>query len=236
MNENKFLKNLNQKSTSSQSATELPSAGQAERDVTADPIQRLTQALTRHSQAMEGLSSRLDRLEQRPQPATKAEVAALVKEAQAGVSFTLDSKAVAQLVTPELVKGLPTPAGLKEAADQAASLLTQAGQEAARRMEGATQGKVDRWATTLGFLNWRNALFGGFLPLVLMGLSLYQLGLSRTQAETSQGQLSQVQSERQAWIAFGKWVRINFPAQWKTYTNPAYRPADAYLKKVKPKS
>lgn len=231
MKENKFLKNLNQPVTPMPTPT--PGLTDPHSLVSSvepsDPIQRLTQALTRHSQAMEGLSSRLDRLEQRPAAATQAEVAALLVAAQAGVTVKADSGAIAQLMVPALKQGI------EDATTKAVSAIQGASNQAAGRIEGSSQQRADRWANAVGFLNWRSGLVLGLFPLVLIGLSLYELASSRQQASTAQAELSQLQVDNREWVAFGKWVRVHFPAHWKTYTDPAYVPQNGYLKKVKPK-
>lgn len=252
MNENKFLKNLSQQNgqlpaTTNQSRSVEPTGQPTSSAGTEyDPIKRLTDELSRQSRAIEGLNTRIDRMEGRPQGATQAEVNTLLEEAREGVSFTIDSASIARLVLPDLMKGMPSPASLKVAADAGASAITaagtasaerieQAGAAAASRIERSSQGKANSWANTLGFTNWRSGLLLGLLPLLIAGLSVYKWSSSNTQLSRAESSLAELKGTNQEWIAFGKWVRVNFADQWKTYTDPAYIPANAYLKKVKPK-
>ena len=132
MNENKFLKNLSQPINHNQAIERIDNS-----PTEYDPIKRLTDELSRHSGAIEGLNTRIDRMEQRPKAATQAELQALLEEARAGVSLTIDSEGIARLVLPELKKGMPTSAGLKAAADAGAGAITAAGTSAAERIEQA---------------------------------------------------------------------------------------------------
>jgi hypothetical protein len=89
MNENKFLRNLSQQNNplpapSSRAVEPTPPQPVRRNDNTPteyDPIKRLTDELSRHSRAIEGLNTRIDRMEGRPQAATQAEVQALLHEA-----------------------------------------------------------------------------------------------------------------------------------------------------------
>jgi uncharacterized phage infection (PIP) family protein YhgE len=240
---NKFLQNLgqqeNQLPVTTRQATE-PVATEY------DPIKRLTDELSRQSRAIEGLSVKIDRIEKRPQAATQTEVQALVQEAQEGVNYTLNSEGIARLLLPDLQQGLPSPKAMKAAADAGVSAITaagtataeqikQAGATTASLIEGASRSQADKWANTLGFMNWRSALLVGLLPLAVGGISLYKWSSTDTQLSAAQTRVEELQRTKQEWITFGKWVAVNFPDQWKTYNEPTYAPTDAYLKKVKPK-
>lgn len=252
MSENKFLRNLSQQNSQAvEPATTQPVGVPHHRrsensPAEYDPIKRLTDELSRHSRAIEGLSTRIDRMEGRPRAATQTELQALLQEAREGVSFTINSEEIARRVLPELTKGLPTPAGIKAAADAGASTISsagettagrieQAGAEAASRIEWASKKKADKWSNTVGFTHWRSALLVGLLPLVIAGISIYKWSSTDTQLSTLQTRFDQLETTKQGWITFGQWVKVNFPEQWKTYTDPAYVPTNAYLKKVKPK-
>ena len=206
MNENKFLKNLSQPINHSQ-AIERNHTSPTEYD----PIKRLTDELSRHSRAIEGLNTRIDRIEQRPKAATQAELQALLKEARAGVSLTIDSEGIARLVLPELKKGMPTPASLKAAADAGAGAITaagtsaaerieQAGSEAASRIERASRRKADAFAGRVGFTSWQAAtvVFAGFALLVVL------VSVLNWERETA---LSQARSETQGVREFTNWVK-----------------------------
>jgi len=234
MSENKFLKNLNQ------SAGQLPAptppsstAPPARRSPPApsgadeyDPIQRLTNELSRHSRAIEGLNTRIDRMEQRPKAATQAELQALLHEAREGVSFTIDSEGIARLVLPELKKGMPTPAGLKAAADAGASTITAAGTSAAERIERAGSGaasriewasrsKADAFAGRVGFTSWQAAavVFLGFALLIVGGVLLNR---------DREAALLQARSETQAVREFTNWVKTQPEGKrlYDRYYNP----------------
>ncbi|WP_310589400.1 hypothetical protein [Fibrivirga algicola] len=191
-----------------------------------DPIKRLTDELSRHSRAIEGLNTRIDRLEQRPRAATQAELQTLLHQAREGVSVTIDSEAIARLVLPELKKGLPTSTEIKAAADAAASVITaagntaaaqidRAGSEAVERIRWVSQGKADAFASRIGFTSWQAAtvVFAGF-ALLIVGVSL----LNR-ERETA---LSQARSETQAVREFTDWVKTQPTGKrlYDRYYNP----------------
>ena len=87
MNENKFLKNLNQKPTSS---TPIPAVGNpspAPQPVPTspagyDPIQRLVDELSRQNTAIEELNKRFNVWEKRPPGASPGELQTLLEEAR----------------------------------------------------------------------------------------------------------------------------------------------------------
>jgi len=214
MNENKFLRNLNQPSTQSQAVEPTPPQPVRRSDSTPtdyDPIKRLTDELSRQSRAIEGLNTRIDRIEQRPKAATQAELRLLLGEAREGVRFTIDSEAIARLMLPEMKKGMPTPAGLKAAADAGASTITaagtsaaerieRAGSEAASRIEWASRSKANAFAGRVGFTSWQAAavVFAGFVVLIVL------VSMLNRERETA---LSQARSETQAVREFTNWVK-----------------------------
>lgn len=229
MNENKFLRNLSQQSSHTQAVEPTPPQPPRRSDNTPteyDPIKRLADELSRHSRAIEGLNTRIDRMEERPKAATQAELQALLHEAREGVSFTIDSEGIARFVLPELKKGMPTPAGIKAAADAGAATITAAGTTAAERIERAGSGaasriewvsrsKADAFAGRVGFTSWQAAavVFAGF-ALLIVGVSL----LNR-ERETA---LSQARSETQAVREFTDWVKTQPEGKklYDRYYNP----------------
>lgn len=229
MNENKFLQNLSQQSTHSQAVEPTPPQPVRRGDSTPteyDPIKRLTDELSRQSRAIEGLNTRIDRMEQRPKAATQAELQTLLHEAREGVSFTIDSEGIARLVLPELKKGMPTPAGIKAAADAGASTITaagttaagrieRAGSEAASRIEWASRSKADAFAGRVGFTSWQAAavVFAGFALLIVL------VSVLNRDRETA---LSQARSETQAVREFTNWVKTQPEGKrlYDRYYNP----------------
>lgn len=229
MNENKFLRNLSQQSSHSQAVEPTPPQPVRRNDSSPaeyDPIKRLTDELSRHSRAIEGLNTRIDRMEQRPKAATQAELQALLHEAREGVSFTIDSEQIAGFVLPELKKGMPSAVGIKAAADAGASTITAAGTAAAERIERAGSGaanriewasrsKADAFAGRVGFTSWQAAavVFAGF-ALLIVGVSL----LNRDR-ETA---LSQARLETQAVREFTNWVKTQPEGKrlYDRYYNP----------------
>lgn len=228
MSENKFLKNLNQ-SAGQLPATTPPSstAPPARRSSPApsgadeyDPIQRLTNELSRHSRAIEGLSAQIEQMKQRPQAATQAELAALLVEARAGTNFTLDSQQVATLLLPDLQAGMPNPAKIKAAVDagaaaisltstQAADRIKQATAQGASRIEGASKSRADDYANFVGFNSWKSAVAVGSLIGLIIYLTDYQSGQRA-------GQIAQARQETQAVREFTNWVK-NQPEGKKLY-------------------
>ncbi len=234
MNENKFLRNLSQQSSHSQAVEPVPPQPvgmphHRQNDNTPteyDPIKRLTDELSRHSRAIEGLNTRIDRMEGRPQAATQAELQALLHEAREGVNFTIDSESIAGLMLPELKKGMPTPAGIKAAADAGASAITDAGTAAAERIERAGSGaasriewasrsKADAFADRVGFTSWKAAavVFAGF-ALLIVGVNF--LNGDREAA------LVQARSETQGVREFTNWVKAQPEGKrlYDRYYNP----------------
>lgn len=216
MNENKFLKNLNQKPTSS---TPIPAAGSpspippAQTSVPNgyDPIQRLVDELSRQNTAIEGLNKRFDRWEKLPKGASQAELEALMQAARQGIDFKLDPKPIAQLLLPELTKGMPTLSNLKAATDEgvkeiravglaAAERIDEASTRAVSRIEWASRSKADVLASRIGFSSWQSAalIFTGFL--VLVGGAM----LANQQREAA---LAQARTETQAVREFTDWVK-----------------------------
>jgi hypothetical protein len=207
MNENKFLKNLNQKPAATTplpvSSTPLP--------VSPDPIQRLVDELSRHSQAIEGLNRRFDLWEQQPRGATPDQLATLMGEARQAVRVGVDTDKLAGALLPKLTEEMLTPATLKQAIQegvtelQAVSEATtkqidQTTSSAVARMERAGRSKVNELATYIGFASWQSALliFGGFF--VLVGGAV----LANQQREAA---LAQSRTETQAVREFTNWVK-----------------------------
>lgn len=229
MNENKFLRNLSQQSSHSQAVEPTPPQPVRRSDSNPteyDPIKRLTDELSRHSRAIEGLNTRIDRMEQKPKAATQAELQALLHEAREGVSFTIDSESIARFVLPELTKGMPSAAGIKAAADAGASTITAAGTSAAERIERAGSGaasriewasrsKADAFAGRVGFTSWQAAavVFAGFALLIV---GVYYLNSEREAA------LAQARSETQAVREFTNWVKMQPEGKrlYDRYYNP----------------
>jgi hypothetical protein len=221
MNENKFLQNLSQPINQSQ-AIERKDPSPTEYD----PIKRLTDELSRQSRAIEGLNTRIDHMEGRPKAATQAELRVLLQEARQGVSFTIDSEAIARLVLPGLKQGMPTAAGLKAAADAGAGAITAAGSSAAERIERAGSGaasriewasrsKADAFAGRVGFTSWQAAavVFAGFALLIV---GVYFLNSGREAA------LAQARSETQGVREFTNWVKTQPEGKrlYDRYYNP----------------
>lgn len=232
MNENKFLKNLNQKSTSS---TPIPAASspspappvQPSVPNGYDPIQRLVDELSRQNTAIEGLNKRFDAWEKLPRGASQAELEALMQAARRGIDFKLDSKKTAELLLPELTKGMPTLTNLKAAMDEGvnelravglatAERIEEASRTAAHRIEWASRSKANAWANRIGFTSWQSALIV-FVLLVVVGGSV----LLYTQSHQQEMQAMRIQDN--ATKEFVSWVQEKYPQVWK-----------AYLKKVTP--
>ncbi len=234
MSENKFLRNLSQQSSHSQAVEPTPPqpvpqrrTGQTNDAPTEyDPIKRLTDELSRHSRAIEGLNTRIDRLEGRPQAATQTELQALLHEAREGVNFTIDSESIAGLMLPELKKGMPTQTGIKAAADAGASTITaagntaaaqieRAGSEAADRIRWASQSKADVFAGRVGFTSWQSAAVV-FLGFALLIVGAYWLNGDREAA------LAQARSETQGVREFTNWAKAQPEGKrlYDRYYNP----------------
>lgn len=219
---NKFLQNLNQRPRPATEPTPSPAPPAPVRPSAGgsteyDPIRRLTDELSRHSGAIEGLIVRIERMEQRPQAATEENVNKLLLEARQGVSYELDAQAVANLVLPTLTNGMPNPANIKAAADAGAQTITEAGQRAATQIvqasstaaneiKWATRQKADAWANRIGFTTWKAALLIGLIPL-LSGAGLIYLRLENDRQQT----------ELAGWKSFGLWVSEKYPEVRKVY-------------------
>ena len=232
MNENKFLKNLSGQSSQSQAVEPTPPVPQrrtSQNDSSPteyDPIKRLTDELSRHSRAIEGLNTRIDRLEERPKAATQAELQTLLHQAREGVSFTINSEGIARLVLPELKKGMPTPTEIKAAADAAAGVITaagntaaaqidRAGSEAAERIRWVSQAKADAFAGRIGFTSWQAA------AVVFLGFALLVVGVNFLNRDRETA-LSQARSETQAVREFTNWVKTQPEGKrlYDRYYNP----------------
>ena len=237
MSENKFLRNLRQQNSPSQARTGVPVEPTPPQPVRRseptdsspaeyDPIKRLTDELSRHSRAIEGLTTRIDRMEQRPKAATQAEVQTLLEEAREGVSFTIDSQQIAGFVLPELKKGLPSAEEIRTAANAganqiaavgntAADQIERAGSAAAERIRWASQSKADAFAGRVGFTSWQAAAVV-FLGFALLIVGVYFLNSEREAA------LSQARSETQAVREFTDWVKAQPEGKrlYDRYYNP----------------
>lgn len=218
MSENKFLRNLSQPprpssgppaTTPPSVATARPSTGNPSTEY--DPIRRLTDELSRHSGAIEGLTVLILAMNTRPQAATQDELKQLLDEARAGVKYAPDAGAVAALLLPELTKGMPSVVAIKAAADAGAAGIAQAGSEtverieragssAASRIEWAARSRADVLASRIGFTSWRSAgmIFGGFLVLVIGAIFANQV---------READLAQARAETKAVRGFTDWVK-----------------------------
>lgn len=232
MNENKFLKNLNQKPTSS-SSTPLPAAGspspvpQPSAPNGYDPVQRLVDELSRHSRAIEGLNNRFDAWEKRPRGASRSELETLLQAAQQGVAFELDSESMAQLLLPHLTAGMPSLSNLKAATDEGinelrgvglatAERIEEASRTAANRIEWASRSKATAWANRIGFTSWQSAL------VMLVGLLLVGGGVG-LYVQSYQQEIQTMRIQDNATKEFASWIQQKYPEVWK-----------AYLRKVNP--
>jgi hypothetical protein len=216
MNENKFLKNLNQKPTSN---TPIPAAGSPSPAPPAqpsapngyDPIQRLVDELSRQNTAIEGLNKRFDKWETQPRRATPGELQTLLEEARKGVRINVNSATLADTLLPELLKGMPTLTNLTAATEQGvnqlqatglavAERIEEASDRAVSRIEWASRRKADVLASRIGFSSWQSAglIFTGFL--VLVGGAM----LANQQREAA---LAQARTETQAVREFTDWVK-----------------------------
>lgn len=230
MNENKFLKNLNQKPTSSAPIPAAGSPSSAPQPAPAsgyDPIQRLVDELSRHSRAIEGLNKRFDYWEKQPRGASQAELEALMQTARQGIDFKLDSQKTAQLMLPELTKGMPTLSNLKAATDEGvnelravglatAERIEEASRTAAHRIEWASRSKANAWANRVGFTSWQSALVVFVLLVVIGGgVALY--------VQSHQQEIQAMRIQDNATREFAGWIQDKYPEVWK-----------AYLRKVNP--
>lgn len=234
MSENKFLRNLSQQNNplpaSNSRAVEPTPPQPVRRNDTIpteyDPIKRLTDELSRHSRAIEGLNTRIDRLEGRPQAATQTEVRALLHEAREGVRFTIDSKSIAEYVLPELTKGMPSAEEIRTAANAGATQIAAAGNAtadqiersgsaAAERIRWASQSKADVYAGRIGFTSWQAAAVV-FLGFALLIVGVYWLNSDREAA------LAQARSETQGVREFTNWVKAQPEGKklYDRYYNP----------------
>lgn len=229
MNENRFLKNLSQQSSPNQAVEPIPSQPVRRNDTAPtehDSIKRLADELSRHSGAIEGLNTRIDRMEGRPQAATQTEVQALLHEAQEGVNYTMDSGEVAGFLLLKLTKGMPSAAEIRAAADAGASMITaagnaaaaqieRAGSEAAERIRWASQSKADVFAGRIGFTSWKAAsgVFLGFLLLLVF---------SYWQSERQAEKIVQAQLQTQAVRDFTNWAKAQPEGKrlYERYYNP----------------
>ena len=212
MSANKFLDKLNQPDPTPpaprqgiERVTPPPLVGEY------DPIQRLTEELSRQNQALEGINIRMDRLEKRPQPATLNDVQTLAEQARQGVRHTLDAKALAAALLPELLLRLPSTTGIDAALEASTQQLTaagvataqrveRAGAVAASRIESASRSQADVWAGRVGFTSWKAVavVFFGFVVLLV---------LASWQNEQQVAEKLKAQAETQAVREFTNWVK-----------------------------
>lgn len=209
MNENKFLKNIHQQPAATPpvvaSPTPPPPAGGD------DPIQRLVEELSRHSQAIEGLNRRFDRWEKQPRGATPDDLATVMVEARQGVRVGLDTDKLAGALLPKLTAGMLTPETLKQAMQEGVNevravgvatsqQIDQSSSAAVSRLERASRNRINELATYIGFSSWQSAvlILGGFFILVAGAV------LANQQREAA---LAQSHSETQAVREFTDWVK-----------------------------
>ena len=83
---------------------------------------------------IKAIKAQLDELSQRPTPATAEQLEKVTDR-----PITLDAKSFAEHVLPDLKKGLPDTVAIEQAADKAASKLTQTADQAFQRFEQTTQ-------------------------------------------------------------------------------------------------
>ncbi len=212
MSANKFLDKLNQPDlTPHTPRQEIERVTPPPVSSEYDPIQRLTEELTRQNRALEGINIRMDRLEKRPQAATLNDVQTLAEQARQGVRYTIDAKALTALLLPELVSRLPSTAGINAALEASTQQLTaagvataqrveRAGTVAASRIESASRSQADVWAGRVGFTSWKAAavVFFGFVVLLV---------LASWQNEQQVAEKLKAQAETQAVREFTNWVK-----------------------------
>ena len=178
--------------------------------------------MSRHSRAIEGLNTRIDRLEERPQATTQTEVHALLHEARQGIHFRLNSEAVARSILPELTKGMPSAEQIRTAANAGAAQIAAAGNTAADQIErsGSAAAERIRWASQskagrVGFTSWQSAAVV-FLGFALLIVGVYWLNSNREAA------LAQARSETQSVREFTNWVKAQPEGKrlYDRYYNP----------------
>ena len=212
MSANKFLDKLNQQDpTPPTPRQEIERVTPPSMASEYDPIQRLTEELTRQNRALEGINIRMDRLEKRPQPATLNDVQTLAEQARQGVRYTLDTQALTAALLPELLPRLPSTAGIDAALEASTQQLTaagvataqrveRAGAVAASRIESASRSQADVWAGRVGFTSWKAVavVFFGFVVLLV---------LASWQNEQQVAEKLKAQAETQAVREFTNWVK-----------------------------
>jgi hypothetical protein len=183
--------------------------------------------LSRQNTAIEGLNKRFDRWEERPQGASQAELDALMQAARQSINFKLDPKKTAELMLPELTKGMPTLSNLKAATDEGvnelrvvglatAERIEEASRTAAHRIEWASRSKANAWANRVGFTSWQSAL-------VMFGLLVVIGGSVAFYVQSHQQEIQAMYLQDNATKEFVSWIQEKYPQVWK-----------AYLKKVNP--
>lgn len=225
---NKFLQNLNQRGGTPAPASptptpiRLPASPPAGGSPSADydPIRRLTEELSRHSGAIEGLTALILDMNERPQAATQAELQTLLDAAQAGVIYRPDADKVAALLLPRLTADMPNTDTIKAAANDAVSAIQVsgtrtagqiegAGVTAAQRIEKAARQQADVLASRIGFTSWQSALFI-FSMFVLLSVGAILANQDREE------KLAQAQAQLQGVREFTDWVK-NQPTGRRLY-------------------
>ncbi len=229
MNENKFLKNLNQTGNQLPAFANPPAESVPPRRtpppapavVEYDPVKRLADELSRHSKAIEELTKRLDKQATQPQAATQSELELLLKEAQQGVRTSVNIEKLAQTLLPELTKGIPTEAGIKAAAEEAVSAIKaagittaeqiqQAGTNTINRIEWAGQRKADAFTSRIGFTSWKAAACVYVLLLLTgVGTALY--------VNHFNDEVDAMRVQDNATKEFVGWIQEKYPNVWKAY-------------------
>ncbi len=126
---------------------------------------------------IKAMKAQLDALSQRPAPATAKELEQLNNR-----PITLNPKEFAQYVLADLKKGLPDTVAIEQAADKAATKLTQTADQAFQRFEQTAQ-RIPRHVRVTGdiygFTTFYAALaYGLVLLLVVFGAWLHSTGHS----------------------------------------------------------
>lgn len=221
MSQNKFLHNLNHKGSPPVNApTSSPSP---------DPVQRLGEELSRQNQVLERLSGLIEQWGQRPAGATHQQLTGLVETAREGVTYSLDSATIAQLLLDALHEDMPSVANVKAAMQAAVSELQAAGQaqvdqlravseQAVSQIAGASRQQAHSWVQRIGFINWQSALLMWGLLVALGGSLIWY-----EQSQEAERQAMRVQDK--ASREFVGWIQAKYPLVWKVY-----------LKKVAPSS
>lgn len=223
MNENKFLKNLNQKSTPSPASLQpspvLPTPSMPREGY--DPIQRLVDELSRQNNALEDLNRRFDAWEQQPRGVSRADLEALMQTARQSSNFKMDSQQIAQLLLAELTKGMPSLSNLRSATEESvnelravglvtAERIEKASAKAAHRLEWASRSQANRWANRIGFTSWQSALIVFVLLLVVGGSVIFYI-------QSHQQEMQAMRIQDTVSKEFVGWIQEKYPAVWTAY-------------------